>query len=467
MSTKEIVNVFVTKSEFTSVYPRSMPNATFATKIVDAVVGSSATSAAKAQAAADITAALTAGWSRGDIVYQIFTNLATKPATDADWAGTAKQMANQVEVARYYTETLNKGGTDLTTLQKVVAGVTATTDTTSVAALAAVIDTALPPASQAFTLTTGTDSFTGGAGADSFVAGFTTAAGWSAGDALDGGAGSDTLLIAQGAAVANPAGTSVKNIESATVSSGAAVNLDTSNWSGLINLSTTGSNAAGSSAVTAATTTNITASTSAASNPVTVNGGKDVAVTVTGMDGTGSIAVGGSVAPVGAITVSSTGTVSGQNASPTLGGSTVVGGTSVAVTELAGITNAIVNAAKTATNNGTVTLGTVGVTGSLLTTSVTVTQEAQGVVNTVGGVANRMGITPGAVTVNDVNASSKTAAGSIANVTLSNYGNNSSIDSSALTTVTLSGTASTSSVTSPTASAALAISRGDLTAVRL
>jgi hypothetical protein len=66
MSTKEIVNVFVTKSEFTSVYPRSMTNANFASKIVDNVVGSSASATAKAAAVADITAALTAGMSRGE-----------------------------------------------------------------------------------------------------------------------------------------------------------------------------------------------------------------------------------------------------------------------------------------------------------------------------------------------------------------------------------------------------------------
>ena len=202
MSTKEIVNVFVTKSEFTSVYPRSMSNATFATKIVDAVVGGSATADAKAQAVADITAALTAGWSRGDIVYQIFTNLATKPETDADWAGTAKQMANQVAVAKYYTETLNNSSTDLSTLRKVVAGVTNLTDTSSAAALSAVVDAALPTPPQSFTLTTGVDNIKGGGAADTInavianvAAANTTGTTLQAGDAIDGGAGTDTLAI--------------------------------------------------------------------------------------------------------------------------------------------------------------------------------------------------------------------------------------------------------------------------------
>lgn len=202
MSTKEIVNAFVTKTEFTSVYPRSMANASFATKIVDNVVGSSASATAKAAAVADITAALTAGMSRGDIVYQIFTNLANKPATDADWAGTAKQMANQVEVAKYYTETLNSSGTDLATLRKVVAGVTDQTDTSSPAALAAVITTALPPAPLTFLLTSGADTtMVGGDGNDTFnsVIGADGAATngttLNAGDNLTGGAGTDTLNV--------------------------------------------------------------------------------------------------------------------------------------------------------------------------------------------------------------------------------------------------------------------------------
>jgi len=202
MSTKEIVNAFVTKTEFTSVYPRSMANASFATKIVDNVVGSSASATAKAAAVADITAALTAGMSRGDIVYQIFTNLANKPATDADWAGTAKQMANQVEVAKYYTETLNSSGTDLATLRKVVAGVTATTDVSSPEALAAVITTAVPPAPKSFVLTSAADNgaaFEGGAGNDFFSALVSDSAATttlSPGDSLSGGAGSDVLSIA-------------------------------------------------------------------------------------------------------------------------------------------------------------------------------------------------------------------------------------------------------------------------------
>ena len=43
MSIKAIVNVFTTKTQFTEVYPNSLSNADFARKLVDNVVGASAT----------------------------------------------------------------------------------------------------------------------------------------------------------------------------------------------------------------------------------------------------------------------------------------------------------------------------------------------------------------------------------------------------------------------------------------
>ena len=357
MSTKEIVNVFVTKSEFTSVYPRSMTNANFASKIVDNVVGSSASATAKAAAVADITAALTAGMSRGDIVYQIFTNLATKPATDADWAGTSKQMANQVEVARYYTETLNKGGTDLTTLQKVVAGVTATTDTSSVAALAAVIDTAIPPTPLTLALTTAVgENIKGGSGADTITASTTTL---NAYDSIDGGAGSDTFnYVDSGAIAALPAGVMISGVETMRVTSGTTVGalttpatmFDSSSATGLTSLVVT--SGAGTDAIKAASSTDVQVTSTGGA--VLVNGGKAVSITTDAgqvnvgytSDGSGSVTTTttatGNVKPAGAVSVTAT----------TSGNVLVNGGTDVTVVG----TDAVTVAAAT---------GKVSVTGSL------------------------------------------------------------------------------------------------------
>jgi len=199
MSTEQIVEVFTSKSQFTNVYPRFMSNKDFATKLVNNVVGSSATDAAKATAVADIEAALASGYSRGKVVYQIFTNLANKTADDATWAGTAKQMANQVAVSKYYTETLLQGGENLATLQKVIAGVTKDTAVGTTAALQSIIDTAVPTPGQTFTLTTGVDNPSNSTGPDLYagtVNAVTAAENtYSASDVIDGGAGTDTLQI--------------------------------------------------------------------------------------------------------------------------------------------------------------------------------------------------------------------------------------------------------------------------------
>ena len=125
MSIKSIVNVFTTKPQFLETYPASLSNREYAQKLVDNVVGTSATAAAKAEAVEDIVAALSLpDWTRGDITYAIFNNLAKKPADDAKWAATAKKMANQVDYAKHYTETMKVDTTDLTQLRAVVKTVT-------------------------------------------------------------------------------------------------------------------------------------------------------------------------------------------------------------------------------------------------------------------------------------------------------------------------------------------------------
>jgi hypothetical protein len=157
MTTKQIVNVYTTKPQFTSVYPTFFTNAQFANALIENVVGSSASAAAKAQAKADVEAALAAGWSRGDVIYQIFTNLAAKPDTDPDWGNTAKLLANQVAVAKHYTEVKLGNTEDLAVLKSVIANVTPTTDVSTPAALDAVLAASGASSGQTFTLTTGVD----------------------------------------------------------------------------------------------------------------------------------------------------------------------------------------------------------------------------------------------------------------------------------------------------------------------
>jgi len=272
MSTEQIVEVFTSKSQFTNVYPRFMSNKDFATKLVNNVVGSSATDAAKATAVADIEAALASGYSRGKVVYQIFTNLANKTADDATWAGTAKQMANQVAVSKYYTETLLQGGENLATLQKVIAGVTKDTAVGTTAALQSIIDTAVPTPGQTFTLTTGLDNITGGTGPDTINGVATT---YQDSDIIDGGAGTDTLYVSVAAGITP---TRLTNVEVISVNSTGVGTVNLNAVSGLQTLGLLNSGGA-------MTVSNHAATTGLA---ITNDGGFGTTVTTKGTGLTGS-----------------------------------------------------------------------------------------------------------------------------------------------------------------------------------
>jgi hypothetical protein len=177
---KQIVEAFTTKSQFTSVYPQALYRteggkyyaythdaslagnplvrsaevtksvfdtqmASLAQGLVATIVKTSASEATKAAAAADIQAALGLGgdWTIGKVIYTVFGNLASKPLSDPTWGGTAKQFANQVAVAKYYTDTLSQSTDDVTTLRSVMAAVTNTTDVSNTDAIASLIGVAL------------------------------------------------------------------------------------------------------------------------------------------------------------------------------------------------------------------------------------------------------------------------------------------------------------------------------------
>ena len=137
MTTKQIVNVYTTKPQFEALYPRFDTNEQFAERLIENVVGASATAAAKTEAKADVAAALNAGWTKGDVVFQIFTNLAAKAPTDAQWGNTSLMLANKVAVAQYITETLLVDTTDLAKLGSYIASVTEVAATVDAAKLAA------------------------------------------------------------------------------------------------------------------------------------------------------------------------------------------------------------------------------------------------------------------------------------------------------------------------------------------
>lgn len=281
------------------------------------------------------------------------------------------------------------------------------------------------PAGQTFSLTTNTDNLVGTIGNDTFTAG--EAAGtatFGVGDQIDGGAGNDTLNWVTQAAIAGvPTGAKVTSVETVNVISGAAITLNTSTaFADTTVLNTTTSGAA--QTITASKTQDVTVNAGAqAAAAVSVTGGDDVTVNATGVTtGTTTVANAAGNVAVNVGVASADGT--------TAGAVTVTGGKTVTVTSTT--TNAV---------NTEVTQSAVTVNGTADTTSVTVNQEAAA---TAG--ATVVGKVNGAVTITDVNSGSATAAGKIATVSLSSYGN-STINSGALTTLNLSGTGGTLGVT--------------------
>jgi len=129
MSVKQIVDIFTTKSQFSDVYPSSLGSAQLSQALVNNIVKTSATDATKQQAVKDITDAMDkANWTVGQVIYQVFGNLANFAYSDPTWGNTAKQFANEIAVAKTYTDTLSQSTTDLATLRSVMAPVSHLSD---------------------------------------------------------------------------------------------------------------------------------------------------------------------------------------------------------------------------------------------------------------------------------------------------------------------------------------------------
>lgn len=129
LSVRQIVDIFTTKTQFTDMYPTSFSHNQLAVALVNNIVKNSATDAAKQAAVKDITDAMDlAQWTVGQVIYQVFGNLAQFAYTDPTWGNTAKQLANEIAVAQMYTDTLNQSTTDMATLRSVMAAVSHLTD---------------------------------------------------------------------------------------------------------------------------------------------------------------------------------------------------------------------------------------------------------------------------------------------------------------------------------------------------
>jgi methionine-rich copper-binding protein CopC len=141
---QQIVEIFTTKTQFTDVYATTLSNRALAKELVDRIVKTSATEAARTEAINDIEAALNIGWSRGKMLYTVFGNLANKALSDATWGATALQFQNQLAVARYFTEEMSAVTENLATLRGVIANVTPDTDVSTTDKIVQIIGT-VPP----------------------------------------------------------------------------------------------------------------------------------------------------------------------------------------------------------------------------------------------------------------------------------------------------------------------------------
>ena len=335
-STKDVVNAFVSKSQFTNVYPTFLTNVAFANNLVENIVGSSAAEAAKTQAKADIVTALNGGLSRGDVIYTIFNNLANKPAADADWGNTAKMMANKVAVAQYYTEVLLGNTTNLATLQSVLSNVTPATDVSTPAAIQAVLGDVFNAQGQTFTLTANADQVPGMNGSagtisttgnDVYVATNTTL---SSADRLVDAAGTADKLKYSSQAAATHAAFEMKGVETLEVTADAAqpVSFDLSGSEGLTLLKTL--NSTGNTTYNQVTSeADIEVNNVTAGANVTVSY-QDSVVAGTTNDVTLTLANNSNVTPVGTIMVGRTADANGGVETI----SAVVSGAAATVTQL-------------------------------------------------------------------------------------------------------------------------------------
>jgi len=116
-------------------------NIDVATKIIDNLVGSSATDAAKAGAVSYIVGQMAVGQSLGKMIDWTIATLDSIDHTDVIWGSAATLFDNRIEVSKYYS--VDKGGaaTDLGTLQQALKAVTASAD--SVTSAKAIFNTAL------------------------------------------------------------------------------------------------------------------------------------------------------------------------------------------------------------------------------------------------------------------------------------------------------------------------------------
>ncbi|WP_079435526.1 hypothetical protein [Zoogloea sp. LCSB751] len=438
-----LVNALVNTDGFKAIYPDFYSNEQFATKFLDALVGSTVNATDKGNVATYAAALLNGGASRANVVLALINALDNVPATDATWGAASKAFDNQVTVAKYYTINQLGSATSIASLQSVIAGVTNTTDVSSNAAIEAAIANSGNSNGQTLTLTDGVDTIVGTSGNDTISATNTTAKPVLGGlDSVDGGAGTDTLAIADtataaGAAFSFPAGFTVKNVEVLKVTTNGsfgdtAAQADLSGIAGLTSVEiTSAGNGTTDTSVKVADTTDLTLVSSAA-QVNTINGGK--VVSVTGGAATSTI----TGAALTSVTLTQTGGQTIDNIDTVANGSTTAKGTTLTT-----VTLDTVNSDTAIKGQGLTTVTIKGATATAAAVNITnakvghaLTLNVDGTGYTSAGAAQAAG-TGGIAntTVSDAAAKSVTvnATGSKSALTVSTGAGNTTLTSATIT----------------------------------
>ena len=267
-------------------------------------------------------------------------------------------------------------------------------------------------------LTKGIDLMTGGDGVDMFLARSDgMASTLQAGDKLDGGAGLDSLTIdiANRQSFATPNQISIKNIEIVTLNSNGQVELNTTAWQGVKQLSVT---SIGTTTLMADSATAITSKVSLRDGSLSINGGKDVTVqasdVVVQATSTGSasaLEIGVQQAPTGKVVIHST-LQSADSTEQHAGKIVVHGGSEIRITQ---VSNDPLDSYYRPAS-------AVSITGTDITTRVSSSAP----------LASYSDIADQALQITDVHAHSSSKLGSITSVQISGH-STSTIASNALT----------------------------------
>jgi hypothetical protein len=121
-------------------------NTSVATRIVDNLLGDSASLTAKGEIVSAVTSLLASGQTLGRVVDLLITALDGVDHAEATWGKAASLFDNRIDVSKYYSVDKAGAATDVGTLQQVLSAVTDATS--SVAIAKAIFDTPLSGTAQ-------------------------------------------------------------------------------------------------------------------------------------------------------------------------------------------------------------------------------------------------------------------------------------------------------------------------------